>query len=217
MTIDYGDKYLVGFYELTKYCSFSGSVAIDHQRRLCRSRWLSDLVTNSVPRGIKYCTIVCIAHTIVRALTECLSFTYLTAFPISCHFLLTSLAHPCCGFIQQLGICPGFRMFMKFERGLFFKGGQVWTLASKKYPGQHGDGRLSDFFYIVSHISGSRAPIVAGLFLGCYTEEPVEPHVYGLESPSCNVVGYDAQWCCVIGLHRSWGLLVSHFLEDVAC
>ena len=66
-------------------------------------------------------------------------------------------------------------------------------MASKKYPGQHGDGRLSDFFNIVSHISGSRAPIVAEFFLSGLTAEPVEPHVYGLESPDCNVVGYDAQ------------------------
>ena len=49
------------------------------------------------------------------------------------------------------------------------------------------------FHYIVSHISGSQAPIVAEFSLGCSTSDPVELHVHGLESPACNVLGYDAQ------------------------
>ena len=73
------------------------------------------------------------------------------------------------------------------------------------------------FCDIVSHISGDRAPIVVELSLGCSTEDTVELHVHGLESTPCNVFGYDASCCCVIGLHRSWGLLVSHFFEGMTC
>ena len=147
VTIYYGDKDLVDFYELTKYFSFSGAVNIDHQRQFFRSQWLSDWVTNSVPHGIKYRTIVGIVRTIVRALTEFLRVTYLSTFPIFCQLLLTSLSRPCCRFIWQLGICPISRLLMKFKQGFFFKGGQVWTLASKKYPIRHGDGWLRDIFW----------------------------------------------------------------------
>ena len=95
VTIDYGDKYIVDFNEITKYCSFCGAVTIDHQHWLCRLRWLSDWVTNSVLCGTEYRTILGIVRTIVRALTECLRVTYLTTFPISCQFLLTSLSCYC--------------------------------------------------------------------------------------------------------------------------
>ena len=83
------------------------------------------------------------------------------------------------------------------------------------------DGTVMDFCMmfsdIVSQISGARETIVAEFFLSFLTADPVELRLNGIESPACNGVGYGVKCCCVIGLHRSWGLLVSHFFEVMAC
>ena len=95
LTISHGDKYLVGFNEITKCCSLVGAMAIDHQCWLRLSQWLSDWDTNSVPRRTEYLTIVCIVRTSIRSLTECLRVAYLSVFQISRQLQLKSLACSC--------------------------------------------------------------------------------------------------------------------------
>ena len=116
VTIAYGDKDLVDFNEISKYCSLVGAMDINHQCWLSRSQWLSDWDTNSVPRGTEYLTIVCIVRTIVRYLPDCLRVAYISVFPISSQLQLTSLVCYCWN--HKLTILES----VAFQLSLFLKG-----------------------------------------------------------------------------------------------